>query len=191
MIYIYNKSGEIVCKAMAPLDEIALAYPGENTLEYSENVDESLFYVSNNELIARQLKPSNQHTFNFATKQWQDPRTLQDLKDAQWTLIKQAREAALTAPLTTSFGIFDADEKAQASITKSIMLLQTLEALGTPGSVDFTLADNSVVVLTLTQMVEVGLTLGAREQAVRATATARRVQIEAATSQVEVEAVTW
>lgn len=40
-------------------------------------------------------------------------------------------------------------------------------------------------------MVEVGLTLGAREQAVRAMATARRVQIEAATSQVEVEVVVW
>ena len=188
---IFDKeTGRIVCNGVCEIPEL-IGLGNTNGLLTDVCLEEFSYVDKDGNLVGIPDPVNEFYTFNYTTKQWEDPRTLQDLKAAQWALIKQAREAALTSPLTTSFGIFDADEKAQASITKSIMLLQTLDALGTPGSVDFTLADNSVVVLTLAQMVEVGLTLGAREQAVRATATARRVQIEAATSQAEVEAVVW
>jgi hypothetical protein len=136
-------------------------------------------------------QPSRHHTFDWTTKTWQDLRTLQDLQDEQWEAIKQAREAALAAPLITPYGVFDADPVASANIIKSVLLANNLTALGYPVAIDFTLYDNSVVVLDAPAMVQVGLLLAAREQEIRAHATALRAQIESATTVQAVAAVAW
>lgn len=133
-------------------------------------------------------QPSGAYVFDWTTKQWYDPRTLQDLKDEHWTLMKLARAAAIDAPLPTPYGVFDSDASARTSITDAVLMLQKV---GPAGTIDFTLADNTVVTLTTAQMVQVGLLLGQKVQQAYTIARARRTQIEAATTPAEVEAVTW
>ena len=73
----------------------------------------------------------------------------------------------------------------------SVLLAQTLTELGQPVAIAFTLADNSVVTLDLAAMKTVGLTLGAKVQTARATATSLRASINAATDIPTVEAISW
>ena len=135
--------------------------------------------------------PSSEHVFDYATKTWVDPRTLLQLKDAKWEDIKLARDAAIHAPLATPYGMFDADAASGFKITQAVLLANNLTDMGQPVEIDFTLADNSTVTLSASQMIQVGLLLGGREQQLRARATAIRVQIYAATSQTQLDAMGW
>lgn len=187
---IYDQLGKILRTGACPEEFLDLqAQKDEYCLPGL--VDSSRNYILAGAIVIMPPKPTTNHVFDYAVKSWVDPRTLGEQKSAQWTRIKQAREAALTAPLSTPYGVFDADEAASASILKSVLLANNLAALGQPVAIAFTLADNTVVVLDAGQMVRVGLLLAAREQTIRATATALRTRIEQATTPAEVEAVAW
>lgn len=136
-------------------------------------------------------QPSEHHVFNWSTKHWEDPRTLQDFKDAKWDSIKKSREASINAPLVTPYGTFDSDPKSRQNITDAILLLKSLEDLGSPGTIDFTLADDTARTLNTGEMVMVGLLLGQKIQAAHAQARALRGALDLATTKEEVEAITW
>lgn len=138
-------------------------------------------------------QPTTAHGWNPVALRWDTPAPLPlpELKTTQWLHIKQARESAINAPLATPYGTFDAHAKARASITDAVLMLQTLSAQGTPQTIDWTLADNTVVTLTTAQMVEVGVLLGQQVQAAYTQARSLRVQIEAATTAQEVGLVVW
>ena len=136
-------------------------------------------------------QPDPAQVWDWGTKTWYDPRTLQDRKDAKWEAIKAARASLIDAPLSTPFGVFDSDASARTSITDAVLMLKSMEDMGQAGTIDFTLANNSVIALTTAQMVEVGLLLGQKVQLAYTTSRVRRVQIEAATTPAEVEAVAW
>lgn len=133
--------------------------------------------------LAKNARPAHTCRWDNALMAWVDLRDLAALKADKWAEVKQAREAAQTAPLVTPFGVFDADEAAQSNITRAVLLANNLLALGYPVAIDFTLHDNSVRVMDAPAMVQVGLILGGRVQTVRAHATVLRAQIEAASAE--------
>jgi hypothetical protein len=116
---------------------------------------------------------------------------LKKAKDAQWALIKQARAAAIAAPLVTPYGTFDADEYSRTAITDSVLLLQTLSKRGRPATIRFTLADNTDIDLSVSQIEDVGLMLGEKTNLVFEKGRLLREAIEAATSREAVEAIVW
>lgn len=136
-------------------------------------------------------KPSEGRTFDFQAKEWVDTRTLAQVRDAKWSAIKLDREAAISAVLNTPYGQFDCGPKDRTNITNAVLMLQTLEAIGSPATIDFTLADNTTATLTTAQMVTVGLLFGQKVQVAYGTGRLRRAAIEAAKSVAQVEAVTW
>ena len=152
---------------------------------------DNYYYIANGVAVKIPDSPNSKMTFNYDIKQWVDPRTVAQVQLSQWSTIKLARQAAIEAPIVTAFGTFDADSEAQKSITDAVLMLQTLYALGTPSTIDFTLADNSTVTLTTEQMVTVGLMLGQQTQAAHAHSRIKRAATEAATPIPEVEAITW
>jgi len=131
--------------------------------------------------------PSEHHTFNWQTKQWEDPRTLQEIKDAQWALIKKARTRAEYAGFTWDGSTFDSDAISQNRITGAVTLAQ----LSNTFTIDWTLATNQVRTLNQSEMLQVGAALGVHVQTQFAKGQSLRVQIDAATTQAEVEAVVW
>lgn len=157
----------------------------------SEAPENSYWDFVSEQWVDRGSQPSPLHQFDYSIKQWVDPRSLSTIKSDAWDAMKKQRAVAILAPLTTPYGVFDADAPAQKAITDAVLMLQTLAAAGTPTTIDFTLADNSTVTLTTQEMVNVGLLLGQRTQTVFALARAKRISIEAATTKAEVDAVTW
>lgn len=136
-------------------------------------------------------QPSPHHVFNYTTKQWQDPRTLADHQAAKWAEIKQARAVEIASPLVTPYGTFDADAHSRTAITDSVLLLQTLSKRGRPATINFTLANNTDVALSVSQIEDVGLMLGEKTNAAFERGRLRREAIEAATTAVEVDAIVW
>jgi len=132
-------------------------------------------------------QPSAHHVFNWTTKQWEDPRTLQELKDAQWTLIKRSRSAAEYAGFMWDGSTFDSDAVSQNRITGAVTLAQLSSAF----TIDWTLATNQVRTLNQSEMLQVGAALGVHVQTQFAKGQSLRVQIDAATTQAEVEAIVW
>ena len=132
-------------------------------------------------------KPSPHHTFNYTTKQWEDPRTLADLKAAQWGLIKQARSQAEYAGFTWDGSTFDSDALSQNRITGAVTLAQ----MSPEFVIDWTLKDNTVRTLIREEMVAVGIALGMHVQTQFTKAQALRLQIETASTPEQVAAVVW
>jgi hypothetical protein len=180
---ICTAESKISADAVCTLDQIAIQVDGE--------FKQDAFYLSNTSLVPILAKPSPHHTFNYTTKQWQDPRTLQDLKAAQWEVIKQARAAEITSPLVTPYGTFDADAHSRTAITDSVLLLQTMSKRGRPTTIKFTLSDNSNVDLSERQIEDVGMMLGEKTNLAFEKGRLLRVAIEDATTAEEVAGVVW
>ena len=147
------------------------------------NVD----FVADGAVLPLPNKPSPYHVFNYTTKQWEDPRTLQDLKDAQWTLIKQARTQAEYAGFTWDGSTFDSDAISQNRITGAVTLAQ----LSPSFTIDWTLADNTVRTLGQMDMFQVGEALGFHVQTQFVRGQSLREQIATATTREAVEAIVW
>lgn len=198
MIYyaIYDTTtGQINQICSAPnLESIQHLLGTENAaLQCSEGLSNVQFYVDVNSqsLVEFPPKPASYYTWDWSTHTWIDTRTLQQVKNEKWEEIKRSRDAAINAPLSTPYGVFDADPNSRANIANSVLYLQTLEQQGTPGTVDWTLADNTTITLNYQEMSTVGLLLGQRTNAAYDTGRALRTQIDAATTIPEVEAIHW
>ena len=141
--------------------------------------------------ILKPPPPSAHHIFDYTTKQWVDPRTLDDHKSAKWKEIKRQRDVAEFATFTYNNMEFDGDLDAQRRLAAYISVSKSSIAAGQPFEAEFTLANNTTVTLTAQDFVGIEL---AKVQAVAATfnhASALRAQIDAATTVQEVEAITW
>ena len=190
---LFKNSGEIVCCLSSDkgnLDINIIANGADGFIE-GDVGNTSQYYVDKNKLCKKPDAPSKSHTFDYTTKQWVDPRSLRDFKDARWLLIKQSRKEAINAPLATPYGTFDSDDAGRTSITDAVLMLQTLASLGTPTTIEFTLADNTVVTLSTLQVVEVGLLLGQKTQAAFTKARIKREEIDAATTKESVLSISW
>jgi hypothetical protein len=131
--------------------------------------------------------PTPHHVFKCTTKQWEDPRTLADLKAAQWAQVKQARSQAEYAGFTWDGSVFDSDAISQQRISGAVTLAQ----MSPDFVIDWTLADNRVRTLVRAEMVAVGIALGMHVQAQFSKAQGLRLQIEAASTPEQVAAVVW
>lgn len=151
------------------------------------NTDINRVYVAHGEAVYFSEKPTKYSVFNYATKQWEDPRTLKDLKMQQWGLIKQARETAEYAGFTWNAYVFDSDTLSQNRITGAVTLAQ----LSTDFSVDWVLADNTVRTLNQVEMLQVGAALGNHVAEQFSKGVILRNAIDAATSKEEVESILW
>jgi hypothetical protein len=168
-------------------DSVITAAPGEDFV--IGIFDGHRYFVDTQTNKARLIPspPSPHHTFSYATKQWEDPRTLADLKAAQWNLIKQARSAAEYAGFTWDGSTFDSDTLSQNRITGAVTLAQL-----SPGfTINWTLADNSTRTLNQADMIATGVALGVHVQTQFAKAQGLRLQIDAASTPGQVAAVVW
>lgn len=116
---------------------------------------------------------------------------LEVARGVKWENIKRSREQDINRPLVMAYGVFQAGVEDRKNITDAILLANTLAALEQPVAIEWTLLDNSVITLDQTQLVQLGLALGARTQAAYSQARTLREQIDAAESQEDLDAIVW
>jgi hypothetical protein len=135
--------------------------------------------------------PSGHHTFNWESKQWEDPRTLSEIKAAQWALVKDGRSQAEFGQFTYNDMVFDGDLDAQRRLASYISIGKGALASNLPFQAGFTLVNNTEVMLTAADFVLIEMAKVTQVAAAFAQARRLREQIDAATTQAEVEAITW
>jgi len=187
-ITIYKPSGEITRWVNCNPEFLGIQAVDDESYIVGKVSNETHYIdIVGHTAVAKTIKPSPNHIFNYATKQWEDPRTLADIKAAQWTLIKAARTQAEYAGFIWDGSTFDSDAISQNRITGAVTLAQ----LSSTFTIDWTLATNQVRTLNQSEMLQVGAALGVHVQTQFAKGQSLRVQIDAATTQAEVEAIVW
>lgn len=199
-LVIFNRSTGICSRIVECPDDMADVQASESEIAFADETataqthylnGDTLTAYTSEQVASKATPPSYPARWSDTLLAWEDLRSVSGSRDARWELIKSSRNNALVAPLTTVYGVFDADLYSQKNITDAIAMLQTLSDAGYPQSVEYTLYDNTVASLSTVQMIEVGLSLGQRTQQIYATARALRAAIDAATTISEIEAITW
>lgn len=190
MIYEYTikPTGEITGYCASPFGGLL----GNDTIiaEASFNREEYYHDLITGTLVKIPTKPSNDHVFNYVTKQWEDPRTLEQVKRAADQRINAARLQANQTSFTYLGKEIAADPLSRSDIDAINGEVANTGAFpaGWPGG--WKCIDNTYVAITTvddwkafyTAMVNQGLVNFAHAQTLKA-------QIAAATTFAEVEAV--
>lgn len=125
--------------------------------------------------------PSPHHIFDYAFKQWVDPRTLDEIKSQKWQELKKQRTQIEFGGFIFEGGLYDSDEISQGRIMGA--------ALAGMDQV-WTLKDNSTRLLTAAQLVELYAAMAQHVAQCHERGRIARAAIEAAQTKEEVEAVT-
>ena len=124
--------------------------------------------------------PTDNHTFDYSFKQWRDTRSLDDLKAQKWTEIKSQRDQLECGGFEFEGNIYDSDQVSQGRIMGA-----------TIAGVDqvWTLADNTTVSLTASQLQQLYTALQAHIASVHERGRIARAAIESAVTKEEVDAI--
>lgn len=118
--------------------------------------------------------------FNYGTRQWEDPRTLNEYKAQKWDEIKSERDSLEFGGFEFEGGIYDSDQVSQSRIMGAAV-----------AGVDqvWTLADNTTVELSASELQQLYAALQAHIASVHERGRIARQLINEAETKEEVEAV--
>lgn len=100
-------------------------------------------YWNGNAFVSIGEPPSMHHIFDYAFKQWVDPRTLDEIKAQKWVEIKSQRDQLEFGGFEFDGNIYDSDQVSQGRI---------IGAAGAGIDQVWTLADNTTVELSASQL---------------------------------------
>lgn len=132
-------------------------------------------------------KPSPAHVWDWGTKAWIDPRTLQDHRDARMRVLKLARDAHITNGFTWDGSVFDSDQVAQTRLLGLKLKAQNDSAM----TETWRLQDNTWRVLTASNALAVWDTFEQHLRNAFQTFAGLEAQVAAATTVEQIEGVTW
>jgi hypothetical protein len=157
-----------------------------------DSYPDDAFYIDANAVaqpIPTRLSPN--HHFDYATKQWLDPRTLLDFQTAKWLEIKRARDTQEASSFPYLGKQIDSDSRSAQRITTAVQAADAAQRAGVAFSIAWTCADNTFLTLDAAGMQGMPVALAYFANTLHERARALRAQIEAATTPAEVEAVVW
>ena len=188
---VYDEAGEIRFGASTPPPVIDPAWAVVEYPAFTPLTDIKSLYYSNGTVREKPPKPGRWAAFDYQTKQWFDPRTLADLKAAQWALIKQARDAQEFGGFLHAGQRYDSDQISQQRIGQAAQLAMLSVSNALPFSIQWTLEDNSVATLDALQMIAVGVVMGEHINVAHSHSRELRLALDAANSANEIDAVVW
>lgn len=147
-------------------------------IEYSEKTD----YWNGSEFISIGNPPTPNHTFDYVIKEWVDLRTLDEIKTQKWDEIKSKRDAFEFGGFEFEGNIYDSDQVSQGRILGAVM-----------AQVDqvWTLANNTTVDLTASQLMQLYQALQMHVAVAHERGRIAREAIQAATTKDQVEAIVF
>ncbi|HHP6364237.1 TPA: DUF4376 domain-containing protein [Acinetobacter baumannii] len=179
MTAIISKNGKLLFNIQAS-DEIVRLNTPEDCLAVDDPPHSNMFYE--NGWVAMPIQPSPYHVFDYTTKQWIDPRSLDEIKAQKWAEIKKQRNQLEFGGFEYKGNVYESDQVSQGRIMGAAI-----------AGVDqvWTLADNSTVELTAQQLKELYAALQAHIAGVYERGRIARQKIETALTYEEIEAVNF
>jgi hypothetical protein len=136
-------------------------------------------------------QPTLFHRTDPASLSWVDTRTFEQLKAFKWAQIKKARGFAEGGRFTHNGFVFDSDPLSIQRLSGAVLMALIAEQAHQPFSVDWTLADNTVHTFSGTEIIQIGLALGAHVSNVHSVARGLRQEINSAANPQEVAVIKW
>lgn len=166
----------------AVLQEAATELEG-NCLLNEDRVSNTSHMVLDGQLVEKGERPSLAYV-------WQDANWVYDIdagKVQRWLAVKSFRGREEFGIFEWNTHAFDCDEVSQRRIQGAVQLA----ALDDTTVMDWTLADNSVQTFNATELIQIGQALAAHVNACHVKARVLRAQIDAATTETELDAINW
>lgn len=142
-------------------------------------------YIANGEAVDMGPRPSDHHIFDFTTKEW--TLDLDAARSSAWARVKKARDVEIASGVGYEGHIFDSCEQ---SMHRMMMCAQAVQA-SQDSTVAWTLADNSSVIIHATDILRISSLMWTRFQALFAKGQRLREQIQQATTQAQLGAISW
>lgn len=149
------------------------------------------FYIFEGQAVSIPARPTENHKFNFNSKEWEDSLTLDDYKALKRNSINRLRSGSEFGGFTHEGHEFDSDQTSQSKIQGAVQMALLAKSSGQPFSIEWTLADNSVRALNADEMIGVGLALGEHVNSIHIKARALKDQVAAAQTKEELDAIVW
>ena len=124
--------------------------------------------------------PTEYHQFNYTSKEWFDPRPLDEIKAQKWVEIKSQRDRLEFGGFEFDGNIYDSDQVSQGRIMGAAAAV--VDQL-------WTLANNSTVELSASQLQQLYVALQVHVASVHERGRIARVAIETASTKEEVERI--
>lgn len=137
------------------------------------------------------VRPSGAHVFDWAAKAWIDPRTLGELKAAQWTAMKRHRDLLEASGFPYRGKRLDSDSRSVQRINTAVQAAQAALAVGEPFAITWTCADNTTLALDGAGMLGVPVALALYADQLHQACKSLRAQIDTAATPAAVQAITW
>jgi hypothetical protein len=136
---------------------------------------------------------SPEYRYNINTKTWDkvDYRSLEDHKTEKWTDIKNTRNSLEFGGFTWNNYEFDSDTISQTRIQGAVQLAQLAISNSSPFSIDWTLKNNSIVVLSAEEMIQVGLSLANHVTSIHEISRGLKQQIDSAINVEQLANINW
>lgn len=177
MTAIISKNGKILQMIYANEETVVLNTPKDG-LAVDDPPNSNMFYHDG--WVEMPPQPSPYHIFNYDIKQWIDPRTLDEIKAQKWEEIKSQRDQLEFGGFEFDGNIYDSDQVSQGRIMGAAM---------TGVDQTWTLADNSTVELTASQLNQLYSALQAHIASVHERGRIARQKINVALTFEEIENV--
>lgn len=178
MTAIVRENGELLSIIVGPEEVVALNTP-QGCLAVNNPPKQDMQYVDGR-WVDLPKRPSIHHAFDYTTKQWIDPRTLDDIKSQKWAEIKSERDRLEFGGFTFDGNTYDSDQVSQGRI---------MGAAAAGVDQTWTLADNTTVELSASQLQQLYAALQAHIASVHERGRIARQLIFDAETKEQVEAV--
>ena len=147
-------------------------------IEYISNTD--YFDSEANKFVSIGDPPTPHHIFDYTSKQWIDPRSLDDIKAQKWTEIKSQRDQIEFGGFEFDGNIYDSDQVSQGRI---------MGAAAASTDQVWTVTDNTTVELSASQLQQLYAALQAHIASVHERGRIARQLIYEGETKEEVEAI--
>lgn len=166
-------NGKVDCVYSSPMP--ASGYDDWIKTDIQPNLSD---YWNGNAFVSIGEPPSTHHIFDYHTKQWIDPRSLDEIKAQKWAEIKSQRDQLEFGGFEFEGNIYDSDQVSQGRI---------MGAAAAGMDQTWTLANNTTVELTALQLQQLYAALQAHIASVHERGRIARQLIFEAESKEEVE----
>jgi hypothetical protein len=164
----------------------AIEPPDGDYLDYTGDIEVTLnHYISDGEPVEIPEKPSASHQFDYEAGQW--TLDIEDAKADAWIRIKASRAAAEFSTFTWGSYIFQCDQDSQMRIQAGVQAAMLNDNM----SIVWTLADNTTQTFTATELKQIGQALSDHVSQCHERGRILRGQIDAATTEEDLEAIVW
>ena len=180
--YLLNQDGSIISSISGASGMVELNTPSNAV--YVDDVNPAFMTdywdFDLHQFVSIGDPPSSHHVFDYASKQWVDPRTLDEIKNQKWQEIKKQRDALEFGGFVFDGGLYDSDQASQGRIMgASIAGIDQV----------WTLADNTTRLLTAGQLQQLYAALQMHIAAAHERGRIARQLIYEATSKEQIDAI--